>query len=67
MRDPKRIEKLLGIIREIWYLSPDLRLTQLIINGLGGTNCTTYYIEDSYLERRLLEYRDELLKKSKTE
>ena len=35
MRDPKRIEPILSLIREIWTKHPDLRLTQLIMNALN--------------------------------
>lgn len=58
MRDPQRIEKILGLIRKVWYKSPDLRLTQLIMNALK-MNSDPYYIEDDVLEKALKNY-DEL-------
>ena len=61
MRDPKRIEKILGLVRDIWYRTPDARLTQLIMNALN-MNEDPYYVEDDILERKLKEYQ-ELLKK----
>ena len=57
MRDPNRIEPLLQLIREVWYKSPDLRLTQLIMNALK-TNHDPYYIEDERLEQALQEYKE---------
>ena len=45
MRDPKRIEKYLKILEQIWEQYPDLRFTQLILNVFGN-NPADYYIED---------------------
>jgi uncharacterized protein YihD (DUF1040 family) len=56
MRDPKRIEPILSLIREIWTKHPDLRLTQLIMNALN-INRDPYYIEDDDLEKALVEYK----------
>lgn len=58
MRDPQRIEKIIGLIRKVWYKTPDLRLTQLIMNALK-MNGDPYYIEDDVLEKALKDY-DEL-------
>lgn len=55
MRDPKRIERILAKIKEIWLKSPDLRLTQLIMNTLK-MNEDPYYVEDDILEKVLDEY-----------
>lgn len=55
MRDPKRIDKILKLIKKIWKKSPDLRLTQLIMNALS-MNSDPYYIEDDILEKALTEY-----------
>lgn len=54
MRNPKRIEPMLALIREIWYKYPDLRLTQLIMNALK-MNQDPYYVEDEKLEKALKE------------
>ena len=35
MRDPERIERVMGLIKQIWSHYPDLRLTQLIMNVLA--------------------------------
>jgi len=57
MRDPKRIEPILNLIREIWYTYPDLRLTQLIMNALK-MNHDPYYIEDEKLQKSLKKYKE---------
>lgn len=33
MRDPKRIDEVLGLLREYWTKKPDLRLCQIIGNS----------------------------------
>ncbi|MCK9556326.1 hypothetical protein M0R19_08925 [Candidatus Pacearchaeota archaeon] len=48
MRDPKRINRILKELKNIWKELPDLRLGQLIQN-LGDV----YYIEDDDLIKRL--------------
>jgi uncharacterized protein YihD (DUF1040 family) len=50
MRDPKRIKKMLKLIKVIWEDNPDLRLCQLIGNVAPYDN---YHIEDDDLEKRL--------------
>ena len=55
MRDPARIERMLGLIRKVWYDAPDLRLTQLIMNELK-MNSDPYYVEDDTLEKALKAY-----------
>lgn len=56
MRDPKRIDRILPIVEEIWKANPDLRLTQLIMNSLA-MHGDPYYIEDDTLEKTLIEYK----------
>lgn len=60
-RDPQRIERILGLLREAWQRNPDQRLTQLLENlssGLPnghkgeGDHCL-YHIEDDAIERVL--------------
>ena len=36
MRDPKRIQKILELINQIWMKDPDLRFQQLIYNLQSG-------------------------------
>lgn len=52
MRDPKRIDKVLAKVREVWKTYPDLRLLQLLINSLPANN-DGYYIEDDELLKRI--------------
>ena len=47
MRDPKRIDRVLTEISNIWHKFPDMRLGQLICNVLQDP--ALYYIEDEEL------------------
>ena len=47
MRDPKRIDRILQEISNIWHKYPDMRLGQLICNVLQDP--ALYYIEDEEL------------------
>ena len=58
MRDPKRIERILARVREIWITHPDLRLTQLMMNILNMSS-DPYHVEDEYLEKKLIDYQKE--------
>lgn len=54
MRDPKRIEKILQLIRCYWLAHPDLRLGQLVVNCcLPGAD--VFYVEDNVLEKTLID------------
>ena len=55
MRDPARIDRILGLVEKLWHDSPDLRLTQLIMNVLN-MNSDPYYVEDDRLENALNHY-----------
>lgn len=59
MRDPDRIERILTSVEEIWKKYPDLRLTQLIMNVLM-IHGDPYYIDDDELEKRLVEYKNNI-------
>jgi len=48
MRDPKRIDEVLALVREIWMKAPDLRLMQLLLNT--GSH---YMLEDDQLIHEL--------------
>lgn len=48
MRDPKRIDKCLRKIKEVWGKNPDLRLGQLLLNIVPSVN-SLYFIEDEEL------------------
>ena len=53
MRDPKRIDRIIDLIRKIWKKNSDLRLCHLIGNCfLHGD---LYHQEDDDLEKRLKE------------
>jgi uncharacterized protein YihD (DUF1040 family) len=54
MRDRKRINRILKTVKNIWEKNPELRLTQLLGNVFGYTDC--YYTEDNELEKLLKEY-----------
>lgn len=58
MKDPKRIPNILSEIEKLWLNQPDLRLMQLLINAIRSEDpCSELYsIEDSKLEKRLIEY-----------
>ena len=49
MRDPKRIEKVLGILRLYWEANPDLRLGQIVGNVARDVGLGPYYMEDDIL------------------
>jgi hypothetical protein len=55
MRDPARIDQVLGLVRQVWMRSPDLRLGQLIANAVRPREpCPEVFaIEDTILARRL--------------
>jgi uncharacterized protein YihD (DUF1040 family) len=57
-RDPKRIDRMIELLREAWQLFPDERLTQLVINVTETKHdCgPVYYMEDAELERRLQQW-----------
>jgi uncharacterized protein YihD (DUF1040 family) len=62
MRDPKRINRMLELIRGIWCQCPDTRLTQLIMNALR-MNEDPYYVEDDILEEKLKELQEKFFNK----
>ena len=49
MRDPRRIDKVLKLIKKIWKQRPELRLMQLIGNVFGPNSPDNYYKEDGEL------------------
>jgi len=59
MRDPKRIEPMLNLIRNLWHKAPDLRLFQLLLNAVPSDNMA-YYMEDEELVEALkFTYKDQ--------
>lgn len=58
MRDPQRIDRILGMLREAWYANPDQRLGQLVFNIVNeepGRIHDIFYVEDDDLEATLRE------------
>jgi uncharacterized protein YihD (DUF1040 family) len=56
MCDPKRIDKVLGLIRKYWSQNPDLRLTQLMTNLFFHNGKDFYYLEDEEIIKKLNEH-----------
>lgn len=56
MRDPKRIDRMLALVRQVWTEAPDWRLCQLLINvarSVGWEERSVFYFEDDELEDAL--------------
>ena len=63
MRDPKRIDRIIELVRQVWYCVPDWRLGQLILNVARDCGWEDpYFMEDEELENTL----KELVKRWKT-
>lgn len=57
MRDPKRIEKILGLLQEGWEKVPDWRFGQVIENFKRWVNVTDlFYVEDEEMEDLIKEF-----------
>ena len=59
MRDPKRIDEMLDLLRQIWIQEPDLRLGQLVFNAARMRELEisdVYSIEDESLQKGLRRY-----------
>ena len=54
-RDPKRIDRMVELLREAWQTFPDQRLTQLVINLADKKHdCgPVYYLDDPEMEKKL--------------
>lgn len=53
-RDPKRITKYCDLLKQIWRMHPDLRLSQLILNVKKPNEDDIYYVEDDELFDRIV-------------
>ena len=54
MRDPKRIDRMLALIAEIWKKHPDMRFGQMMINaGLIQDDRNIWNIEDDEWEEHI--------------
>lgn len=51
-KDPKRIDRIIDLIREIWKENPYMRLSQLL-GACVEDGHELYYIQDTRLERKL--------------
>jgi uncharacterized protein YihD (DUF1040 family) len=60
-RDRKRIKRIMKLITDIWMLSPDLRLGQLLYNYAGFSDMD-HHIEDDITERILNENFEKFFK-----
>lgn len=66
MRDPARIDRMLGRIRRIWAACPDMRLGQLLSNaactpdGRNAFDVNVFNYEDAALERDLSAFEQSL-------
>lgn len=62
MRDPKRIDKCLNTLREVWYEFPDWRFMQLICNFQSWIGTDGFFLEDEDFQKKLSEYLNRLQK-----
>lgn len=46
MKDPKRIEKILNLIKEKWEEYPQQRLGQILVNYFGYKDRMLFFVED---------------------
>ena len=66
MRDVNRIPQILGDLKKIWELTPDIRLGQLLLNAVDHDENTLFYIEDQDLiDRMFHEIYSNLMKELK--
>lgn len=57
MRDPKRIEKILGLLQKGWEKVPDWRFGQVIENFKRWVNVADmFYVEDEEMEELIKEF-----------
>lgn len=54
MRDPKRIDRMLALLRRVWTQNPDWRLGQLVSNSAPGLD-PIFYVDDDKIEARMNE------------
>lgn len=59
MRDPNRIDYVLGLLRKVWETIPDLRFCQLmeILKNYMGVD-DLFYIEDDKFAQCIIDYFD---------
>jgi uncharacterized protein YihD (DUF1040 family) len=55
MRDVKRIERILDLLKKLWMKEPDLRFGQmLIVYSIAEDNTRVWTTEDDKFEERLI-------------
>jgi hypothetical protein len=74
MRDPRRIDRVIELLRSYWHANPDLRLGQIIINFTPprfrdicehGGSVDPYHVEDSEWEQLFRSALKQIAKESK--
>lgn len=62
MRDPERIDDILGLVRRVWLRDPDLRLGQIIVNAVRPRDACPeiFAVEDAALKRGLTRFLESL-------
>jgi len=55
MRDPKRIDKIIKKLQELWKRHPDWRFTQLLLNIVEIKSPALFYMEDEQLLEKIEE------------
>lgn len=63
MRDPARINRILGKLIHYWNQNPDLRLTQILWNIALSSAYIFFYVEDDEIEKGL----DRLIERGRLE
>jgi hypothetical protein len=58
MRDPRRIDRILDLVRELWKLAPDMRFGQLLENYVFGSPDSLFRQQDDFTEMRLMNVLD---------
>lgn len=59
LRDPKRIETVLDLLKKAWESSPQLRLGQLIYAIANDPNADMFFVEDDKWEKLILKYLED--------
>lgn len=59
MREEARIKRMLTLIEEIWKENPDMRLGQLLTNVNSLMESFPFFLEDSDLEKSLIQYKEQ--------
>lgn len=63
MRDPKRIDKILKKLGDIWRTNPDMRFNQMMFCILYEDKTDHFYLEDNEFEKMIDTFIDENMNK----